>query len=230
MKQIIHLLLIGLALLLCVTANGLAQTAPAPLDPGTAPSLDDIMDRVENRYSGPGFSVHFFQISTLKAMNVSDYAGGKMLVKRPGKMRWDYETPTPQLIIADNKDLWIYRPEDNQVSHGAAPQFFSGGNGAGFLADMASIRKDFNVSLESSDQSDSFRIKLIPKTSSYEVTAIYLTVSAVTFEINVLSTLNAYGDETRFELSGYRFDPVLDSELFQFKIPEGAEVLTLDNN
>lgn len=228
MNKTIYMLLIGLAICLGAKNTGNAQTAPAPIGPAAVLSLDDIMDRMENRYSGPGFSVRFFQISTLKAMNVSDYASGKILVKRPGRMRWDYETPAPQLIIADSKDLWIYRPEDNQVSHGAAPAFFSGGNGAGFLADMASLRRDFNATLEPSDQSGGYRIKLIPKKNTYEVTAVYLTVSAETFEITVLSTLNAYGDETRFELSSYQFDLALDSELFQFKIPKGAEVLTLD--
>lgn len=222
MKWIINIVLIGLGISLC------GNNHVAALDTSPSPGLNEILDRVENRYATPGFSVYFFQISTLKAMNVTDYANGRIFARRPGMMRWEYNAPNPQLIVADNKDIWIYRPEDNQVSHGAAPEFFKGGNGAGFLSDMTRIRKDFNATLESTDQTDGFRVKLLPKNTAYEVTAVYLTVSAATFEITVLSTLNAYGDETRFELSGYQYDPVPDLSLFQFKVPEGVEVLTLD--
>ena len=228
MKRIITQLAMGIGIVLCLNLHASAQTAQTPSDTVASPSLNDILDRVEKRYSGPGFSVYFFQISTLKAMNVTDYASGRIFVKKPGMMRWEYKTPNPQLIVANSKDIWIYRPEDNQVSHGAAPEFFKGGNGAGFLSDMTRIRKDFNAILEHSDKTDEFRIKLIPKTAAYEVTAIYLTVSAATDEIKILTTLNAYGDETRFELSLYSYDPVPELSLFQFTIPEGAEVLTMD--
>jgi outer membrane lipoprotein-sorting protein len=41
-------------------------------------------------------------------------------------------------------------------------------------------------------------------------------------------TLNTYGDETRFELIDYQFNQTFFPTLFQFVVPEGAEVLTLD--
>ncbi|MEJ2661987.1 MAG: outer membrane lipoprotein carrier protein LolA [Desulfobacteraceae bacterium] len=53
-------------------------------------ALSKILDGLEKRYAGPGFSAKFFQESMLKAMQISDTAEGSLTVKRPGKMRWEY--------------------------------------------------------------------------------------------------------------------------------------------
>ncbi|MFH0726874.1 MAG: outer membrane lipoprotein carrier protein LolA [Pseudomonadota bacterium] len=224
MKKIIIIALIGLVVsFLTVEALLSEETVTS----GTM-SLEAVMDRVEARYAGPGFSVRFLQTSTLKAMEITDTATGSIFVKRPGMMRWEYETPTTQVIVADSKDLWIYRPEDNQVMHGAAPAFFGGGKGAGFLSDITRIRKDFDVSLDKPDSAGNPRVKLIPKNKTFDVATIYLTLAGATFEITTLVTLNTFGDETRFELIDYQFNQTFFPSLFQFVVPEGAQVLTLD--
>jgi outer membrane lipoprotein carrier protein len=224
MEKAIKIVWMGLVLSLLGAGALYSEETAAP----SAMSLEAIMNRVEARYAGPGFSVRFLQTSTLKAMEITDTATGSIFVKRPGMMRWEYETPTTQVIVADSKDLWIYRPEDNQVMHGAAPAFFGGGKGAGFLSDITRIRKDFDVSLEKSDSAGNPRIKLIPKNKTFDVATIYLTLSATAFEISNLVTLNTYGDETRFELIDYQFNQTFFPTLFQFVVPQGAEVLTLD--
>jgi outer membrane lipoprotein carrier protein len=224
MRKIIAIALIGLVSPFLSAKALLSEETAAP---GTM-SLESVMDRVEARYAGPGFSVRFLQTSTLKAMEISDTATGSIFVKRPGMMRWEYETPMTQVIVADSKDLWIYRPEDNQVMHGAAPAFFGGGKGAGFLSDITRIRKDFDVSLDKPDAAGNPRIKLVPKNKTYDVATLNLTLSGATFEITNLVTLNTFGDETRFELIDYQFNQTFFPTLFQFVVPEGAEVLTLD--
>ena len=41
-------------------------------------------------------------------------------------------------------------------------------------------------------------------------------------------TYNFYGDETRIELLNSKFGVDLDEDLFSFKIPEGIDVLKID--
>jgi outer membrane lipoprotein carrier protein len=76
-------------------------------------ALDEILNRVENRYAVAGFSARFEQVSTIPAMDITETASGRIFVKRPGMMRWEYEKPDLQTVITDGKTLWIYRPEDN---------------------------------------------------------------------------------------------------------------------
>jgi outer membrane lipoprotein carrier protein len=47
---------------------------------------------------------------------VSQKASGQMALQRPGKFRWEIKKPMPQLIIANQKKLWIYDPDLEQVT------------------------------------------------------------------------------------------------------------------
>ena len=118
--------------------------------PGKAsnPTLSQIMKGIEKKYALSGFSARFFQSSTIKAMDITDTASGRLLIKHPGMMRWEYEEPDRQIIISDGFQLWIYRPDDNQVMIGKAPAFFGDGKGASFLSDISRIRENFTISLE----------------------------------------------------------------------------------
>lgn len=191
-------------------------------------SLDEILEKVEDRYTGPGFSAEFEQQSTITAMEITDSASGKLFVKRPGKMRWEYVLPEAQIIISDSNDLWIYRPEDNQVLIGKTPSFFADGKGATFLSDVKNVRKEFIVTPESSDRKGNPVIKLVPKKKSTELIEIHLTISNRTGTIDQIVTKNEYGDETRIQISKYRFNQDLAEDLFVLKIPNGADVLQLD--
>ena len=60
------------------------------------------------------------------------------------------------------------------------------------------------------------------------VSEIYLTVDRNRFEVVQIITHNIYKDETRIELSRLRFEQKLDSALFRFNIPDGVDVLQLE--
>ncbi len=192
------------------------------------PGLDQILDGIEKRYAGKGFTADFFQESMLKAMQITDTAEGRLVVARPAKMRWEYSMPDTQIIITDGESMWIYRPNDKQVMVGAAPEFFGGGKGAGFLSDIRQIRKSFKVHQQESQSQGHYRLRLVPLKPMPELSEIILSVSRADFQIDQVVTFNSYGDETRIVLSDYRFDIDPDMALFNFKIPEGVEVVPLE--
>ena len=115
-------------------------------------TLEQILDRVEKHYTDKSFQAEFIQESSIKAMDIVDFASGKVFVRYPGMMRWEYEKPEKQIIITDCHKLWIYRPLDNQVLTGSAPAFFSDGKGASFLSDIKLIRQKFKIFLENSKE------------------------------------------------------------------------------
>src|SRR5579863_6255513 len=45
---------------------------------------------------------------------------GKLLLKKPGKMRWEYRSPKEKLFVSDGKDAWFYVPEDRQARKSSA--------------------------------------------------------------------------------------------------------------
>lgn len=191
-------------------------------------TIDKIIAGVESRYNIPGFTADFEQESILKAMAVTDTASGKLMVRQPGKMRWEYLVPDPQTIITDGDDLWVYRPEENQVLVGKAPALFGRGKGAGFLANIRSVRKNFQISLEPTDVATQYRLKLVPNKSSVDLLAVELDIVKKTFDLKTITTFNVYGDETRIVLKNVRFDDVPPESLFRFDIPEGADVVQMN--
>ena len=191
-------------------------------------TLDQILDRVEKHYTGKSFQAEFVQESSIKAMDIVDFAAGNTFVRYPGMMRWEYEKPEKQTIITDGHKLWIYKPSDNQVLTGSAPAFFSDGKGASFLSDIKLIRQKFRISLEDSKEDFFYELKLQPLEKKLDVTDIRLSVTKNTFTVIRIITYNSYGDENRIEFANHQFDVKLNDSLFSFKIPAGADVLQLD--
>jgi outer membrane lipoprotein carrier protein len=217
-----YLLLITLLMVIPVSAH--SQEAALP-----SMSIDEILDRVEKNYTASRFSASFIQASTIKAMEITDSASGKLYVQYPGKMRWEYLKPEPQLIITDGEQLWMYRPEDNQVLLGQAKTFFSEGKGAGFLSDIHLLRKDFDIVLEDIRFGDYYNLKLVPLEKNWDIAYVHLLVSRTTFHIAQVFTYNAYDDVTRIELVDPQFNELFDNDFFTFEIPKGVDVLRLDD-
>src|ERR1700719_5432742 len=62
---------------------------------------------------------------TLKASFFERYSDGKGAVQsesgtvyfsRPGRMRWDYESPEQKLFLVDGTNVWFYAPADRTAS------------------------------------------------------------------------------------------------------------------
>ncbi len=194
-------------------------------------TVDQILERVESKYANSKFSADFIQKSTIKAMDIADMASGKVYIKYPGMMRWEYKKPDNQIIITDAQKLWIYRPEDNQVMTGKAPTFFGDGKGASFLSNIGLIRKKFEISLGGSEKKEGdmfYHLELVPHEKAMDISKIRLLISKQTFNVLQVITQNSYGDETRIDLINAAFGVHLDDSLFSFDIPEGTDVLQID--
>lgn len=225
------LILITLLLLLSPARPSFSETKPqkppAPAD-NQDQLVDQILSRLEKRYQGAGFAADFSQSSTLQAMQITDTAYGHALFKRPGMMLWEYQHPDKQQIITDGTTLWIYLPDDGQVTIGKFPTFFGDGKGAGFLSDISLIRKKFIVSLGESDSDSTHLLKLWPREKNPDFNVIQLSVSKKTSDVVQIVTYNAYGDETKIQLTKFDYAIEMDDALFQFKVPYGIDVIHLE--
>ena len=225
--------ILSLLLFLFTTHPALCETktqAPAPPTPTANQDkiVDEILTRVEKRYQGAGFAADFSQSSTLQAMQITDTAHGHALFKRPNMMRWEYQHPDKQHIITDGKTLWIYLPDDGQVSIGKFPTFFGDGKGAGFLSDITLIRKKFIVSMGESPSPDADLLKLWPREKSLDLSVIQLSISKKTSDVVEITTYNVYGDETRIQLSNFNYNMKMDDALFQFTAPPGTDIIQME--
>jgi len=71
------------------------------------------------------FEKHYQHTRTLKASFFQRYSDGKVAgtaesgtvyFSRPGRMRWDYESPEQKVFLVDGKNVWFYVPADRTAS------------------------------------------------------------------------------------------------------------------
>jgi outer membrane lipoprotein carrier protein len=227
------LLLIAAALIVWLLLGMVLVGPPAGAAAEKADSTDqlavgEIMDRLVQRFGAADFSADFSQESTLAALDIRDTATGRVWIKHPGRMRWEYATPEIHAIITDGKTLWIYRPEDRQVIIGDALAYFGDGKGASFLSNIRLIPEAFTVSVAPPAGEGLHTLRLIPHRKQLDLNEIYLNIDKTTFDIVGVLTINAYDDQTRLEFKNINFSNEMDENLFHFQAPAGTDVLKLE--
>ncbi len=110
-----------------------------------AQTLEEVVAGLEGTYGRiTDLKADFTQVSNNKSLGQDIKAEGTVLLKKGGKMRWDYKSPSPQQIVSDGSSLWVYTPELNQVNKGDAPKALAGPAGS-FLAGLGRVREEFTV-------------------------------------------------------------------------------------
>ena len=190
-----------------------------------------ILDRVQHRYAAGDFEADFVQESHLKAMGMVDTAKGRLYFGGPGMMRWHYKTPEEYLIISDGETVWIYRPEENQVMLGRSVDYFGGKEGADFFGKPGELAKEFILELapKKLQEKDHYVLRLVPRTERPGLVELYLFISKETFDVLKSVSYNAFGDKTTLRFDRYRFNRGIDPSLFVFEIPNGADVVQLQD-
>jgi outer membrane lipoprotein carrier protein len=216
MKKSVLMTIIGLLLICPMGAAGADLSA------------DQIMTHLEARYNVPGFYVRFHQVTTMTSLDITYDGDGQIYIKQPGRMRWEYESPDRQFYITDGTSLWVWSPDENQVMIGKAATYFGEGKGGSFLSDITSIRKSFLVEIMPSDLAECFLLKLTPIKPTADIQEVLLTVSKETFTILQVSTDYASGNVTRYTFDLPEFDRQMDDSLFVFSIPDGADIISLE--
>lgn len=207
-----------LILLIAMVAGAAAQTVEAvDIDP----LADQILTGLEKRYASSAFSARFDLESTLKAMQVTDTASGRLMVKYPGKMRWEYEAPDSMLLISDGRTLWMYIPQDQQVRVGKAES----NQGLNFLSDIRLLREQFTIEIDPDGRSDFARLRLTPREARFDITSITMTIALATYDVIEVVTTNLNDDIARIVFHDIAFQQTFPDALFEFEIPEGTDVL-----
>ena len=154
---------------------------------------------------------------------------GHLLVKKPGKMRWDYTAPEPKQFVSDGLKLYSYVPQDKQVIVIPVGSDDDATTPALFLAGKGSLVRDFTpslVDLPGGLPPGSRALKLVPKARERDYDWLVLAVDPSTLAIRGLVTSDAQGGTSTFSFINLKENVgVADSE-FVFRIPRGVDVIT----
>src|SRR5438552_13236508 len=78
--------------------------------------------RFEDTYRRAGTLQATFLEQYSEAGRVERVESGVAYFRRPGKMRWEYESPEKNLFLVDGKNAWFYVQSDHTVTRVAARQ------------------------------------------------------------------------------------------------------------
>src|SRR5712691_321712 len=164
------------ALAICAALGGGQRLAARGADPA-APELASALQR---KYDGvKDFSADFTHAYEGGVLRKQITERGRLLVKKPGKMRWDYSAPEQKQFVSDGAKMYSYLPQDKQVIVSTMPPDDEAGMPTLFLAGKGNLTRDFTPSLAdapANSPAGSRALKLVPKAKQREYDWLVLVV------------------------------------------------------
>ena len=197
-----------------------------------AQSLDEVVAGVESTYGKiTDLRAEFAQTARNKSLGQDIKAEGTVLLKKGGKMRWDYKSPAPQQIVSDGTSLWVYTPELNQVNKGNAPKALAGPAGS-FLSGLGKIREEYTVPIlhPANPRDGAARpvLDLTPKQPTPLLTRLVIAVDPKDYVVREAVLYDQFQNTVTMTFNKVVINPGLSDTLFAFTPPKDAAVVPLD--
>lgn len=152
---------------------------------------------------------------------VLEDASGRVIMQRPGRFRWDYQTPFERVIVADGERVWLYEADLDQVTIRRLDSGI-GDTPAALLTGKVSVLERFQVE-KSWTEGGLTLVHLLPRSAEADFAGVTLGFSGS--ELRRLLLDDRLGQRTRIDLSEIRTNPKLAPDVFRFEPPPGADVI-----
>jgi outer membrane lipoprotein carrier protein len=204
-----------------------------------------------------GLEARYRSAHTLQAAFLERYSENGQLLRseagvayfrRPGKMRWEYESPEKNLFLVDGKMAWFYVPADHTVTRAPAKQSADWRTPLALLAgEMKLSRICSRIELAIAEIPETpgdmvldchLRGETTPPAKSAVDSgdagnlqdsgaeeAVYLEVVPSSGELARVLVREKGGVSVDFKFGAWRFDPPLPDSFFRFEVPPGVAIV-----
>jgi outer membrane lipoprotein carrier protein len=173
---------------------------------------------------------------------------GTAYFRRPGKMRWEYETPEKNLFLVDGKTVWFYVPADHTVTRVPAKESTDWRTPLALLAgEMKTSRVCYQIAVALDEKPESpdnavLHCKLRSAAPKSEkpcgpdcVAQGEKSAGSVLFEISKSSgdlirvlIRDPGGVGIEFHFTNWRTNPPLNDSIFRFSVPPGVAIVNAE--
>jgi outer membrane lipoprotein carrier protein len=167
---------------------------------------------------------HFSQVLLEADTQRAQVSEGRFYLHRPQRFRWEYESPQPQLVVADGENMWLYDPDLEQVTVRRLDEELSS-TPAMLLSGDALLEESFRVGAAYREDGLDW-VELAPLSEAADFAALRLGFEAE--RLASMELIDALGQTTVIRFSEVRINPPLDAELFHFTPPPGVDVIRDD--
>ncbi len=209
--------------LLCLGA--LLLCLPAWAD---GPSVHDIAERADRHYNAlSSLRTDFTEI--YRGGGVTRTESGVMYLKKPGRMRWDYQTPRKKVFLTDGKTAWFYVPGERQARRTAVKKMDDYRSPLRYLLGHTKLEKEFRdlavVPSGGNAAPGDVVLSGVPKGMEDRVQEVRLEIAPDGTIVRIYIE-ERDGSSTEFLFGHPEENVKLSDASFKFVPPPGVEVMT----
>jgi outer membrane lipoprotein-sorting protein len=222
----------AVVLLAAALAGGwcVAGQAPDPSDASlsSVERLGALVERMKIEQKSFATLVATFEQETSTEMLVeAEKSKGTFYYEAPDKVRWQYDAPTPKVIVINGSELvtWyqdLHRAEKVQVGRYSDAVFkYLGASGSlETLMDYFSLRVDFPKG------SEPYKIDLVPRYKRVEkrLRDMSVAIDGKLFVPVELSYTEPNGDSTHYQFSDFKVNQPIPATHFHLELPSDVDV------
>ena len=158
----------------------------------------------------------------------SKTSSGTFEFSRPSRFKFIYKKPFEQSIVADGQTLWLYDADLNQVTARKQSAVLASTPAALIASapDLRALQADFT--LAAAPEKDGLQwVVATPKTKDGQLQAVRVGFrpGEKSAGLAALEILDSFGQRSVLSFSKVEVNPALPADTFQFKAPQGADVI-----
>lgn len=203
-------------------------TANAAVAAPSGQTLEKVLDEVQKRQKTvESIEASFRQEKTLDLLAETQVSTGTFAYVSPDKVRWDYDSPAPVVMLIAEGRLTTWYPELKKAETLEVTRFqdrIFKYMGAGSAIDELSSY--FNFRFTETQRSNSWRLDLAPKTKQIEkrVKSITIWIDRETYLTSRFEYVEGDGDSTIYEFSDIHINEPIDAKRFALELPTDVRV------
>jgi outer membrane lipoprotein carrier protein len=210
-----------------------ALAAESDFDENALTEVREVVKQLQARYERTkDLQADFTQRTMIEGFERPIMSSGKLYIKKPGRLRWNYLDPSVEDIQVNQDDIKVYVPEHKQVLVGKLTQMAASKAPLELLQGAATLEESFNIEPTPGKGRGLGGIRLLtllPKSHEGEaeksLKRIVLEVFPKTYFIRKLSLYENSGNVASFEFSSLQANTGLSDSVFNLKLPADVEVV-----
>jgi outer membrane lipoprotein carrier protein len=200
------------------------------------------------------FETRYRASHTLQATFLEEYKENDQIVRteagtayfrRPGKMRWEYESPEKDIFLVDGKTAWFYVPGDHTVMRVPAKESSDWRTPLALLAgEMKVSRVCARVEVAAAEKAETpanvvLRCRVrgassAPRDAATDDAAapngaqgdtVLFEISRATGELSRLVIRQSGGVQVEFRFTNWQMNPLVSEAMFHFQVPVGVAIV-----
>ncbi|MBV9266970.1 MAG: outer membrane lipoprotein carrier protein LolA, partial [Acidobacteriaceae bacterium] len=184
---------------------------------------DQLIQKIEDRYNhAQALSVHFIENYSLLG-HPRPPESGTLMLRKQGKMRWEYSRPQGKLFISDGKNVFLYTALDNRVEKVPLKDTEDMRAPLAFLLGRLDMKKEFRNFTVRAGEGGTW-LDATAKTDRLPYEKVEMLVSD-TGTIQKLTVIGRDQSVLSYAFTEERLNPLLSDAVFHFQIPAGAQVI-----